>query len=104
MHIRKSLACALAVAAISLSPSVEAQTLKIGLGTEPTSIDPHFHNLGPNNQIAQHFFSRLIEQDHKQNLSPGLATSWKALDELTWEFKLRKGVEWHDGKPFTSAS
>ena len=102
MKIRKSLACAMAVAAISLSPSVEAQTLKIGLGTEPTSIDPHFHNLGPNNQIAQHFFSRLIEQDHKQNLSPGLATSWKALDELTWEFKLRKGVKFHDGSDFNA--
>ncbi len=100
MLMRKTLACAAAVAAISLAPVVQAQTLTIGLGTEPTSIDPHFHNLGPNNQIAQHFFSRLIEQDHKQKLLPGLATSWKPLDELTWEFKLRKGVKFHDGSDF----
>jgi peptide/nickel transport system substrate-binding protein len=100
MHMKKTLAYAVAVAAISLAPSVQAQTLTVGLGTEPTSIDPHFHNLGPNNQIAQHFFSRLIEQDHKQNLLPGLATSWKPLDQLTWEFKLRKGVKFHDGSDF----
>ena len=100
MYMKKALAYAVAVAAISLAPSVQAQTLTIGLGTEPTSIDPHFHNLGPNNQIAQHFFSRLIEQDHKQNLLPGLATSWKPLNELTWEFKLRKGVKFHDGSDF----
>ena len=100
MFMRKTLACAAAVTAISLAPVAQAQTLTIGLGTEPTSIDPHFHNLGPNNQIAQHFFSRLIEQDHKQNLLPGLATSWKPLDELTWEFKLRKGVKFHDGSDF----
>ena len=96
----------LAVAAVIASTaslangSVIAQTLTIGLGTEPTSIDPHYHNLGPNNQIAQHFFSRLIEQDHKQNSSPGLATSWKTLSETTWEFKLRKGVKFHDGSAF----
>ncbi len=100
MYMRKTLAYAAAVAAISLAPVVQAQTLTIGLGTEPTSIDPHFHNLGPNNQIAQHFFSRLIEQDHKQNLLPGLATSWKPLNQLTWEFKLRKGVKFHDGSDF----
>ena len=100
MFMRKTLAFAAAVTVISLAPVAQAQTLTIGLGTEPTSIDPHFHNLGPNNQIAQHFFSRLIEQDHKQNLLPGLATSWKPLDELTWEFKLRKGVKFHDGSDF----
>lgn len=107
MYMRKTLARAAALAAISWAASAaswataaQAQTLTIGLGTEPTSIDPHFHNLGPNNQIAQHFFSRLIEQDHKQNLSPGLATSWRALDDTTWEFKLRKGVKFHDGSGF----
>jgi len=100
MHFRKTLAYAAAVVALSVAPAVQAQTLTIGLGTEPTSIDPHYHNLGPNNQIAQHFFSRLIEQDHKQNLSPGLATSWKALSDTTWEFKLRKGVKFHDGSDF----
>ncbi len=100
MYMRKTLAFAVAAAALSLAPVAHAQTLTIGLGTEPTSIDPHFHNLGPNNQIAQHFFSRLIEQDHKQNLSPGLAESWKALNDTTWEFKLRKGVKFHDGSAF----
>jgi len=100
MHLRKTFAFAFAAAAVSLAPAVHAQTLTIGLGTEPTSIDPHYHNLGPNNQISQHFFSRLIEQDHKQNLSPGLATSWKALNDTTWEFKLRKGVKFHDGSDF----
>ena len=102
MDIRRTIASAAAILALSLAPAVQAKTLTIGLGTEPTSIDPHFHNLGPNNQIAQHFFSRLVEQDHKQNLSPGLATSWKALNELTWEFKLRKGVKFHDGSDFNA--
>ncbi|MEK9673248.1 MAG: ABC transporter substrate-binding protein [Rhodospirillaceae bacterium] len=100
MHFCKSLAAA-SVAAVSLmAPAAFAQTLTIGLGTEPTSIDPHYHNLGPNNQIAAHIFSRLVEQDHLQRLTPGLALSWKAIDDTTWEFKLRKGVKFHDGSDF----
>ena len=35
-------------------------------------------------------------------MNPGLALSWKAIDDLTWEFKLRKNVRWHDGSPFTA--
>lgn len=82
---------------------VQAQELKIGLAAEPSALDPHYHNLGPNHQVAQHFFDTLILQDENQNLKPGLAESWKVLNETTWEFKLRKGVKFHDGSPFTAA-
>jgi peptide/nickel transport system substrate-binding protein len=33
---------------------------------------------------------------------PQLAESWQALDELTWEFKLRRGVEFHKGDRFSA--
>jgi peptide/nickel transport system substrate-binding protein len=87
-----------AVAAFGAS----AQELKVGLGTEPTSIDPMYHNLDPNNQIARHIFDTLVDQDEKQHLVPGLATSWKIVGDNTWEFKLREGVKFHDGSPFTA--
>ncbi len=79
-----------------------AQTLKIGLKSEPSSMDPHYHNLTPNNMMALYVFDRLILQDEKQNLKPGLAVSWKNVDDLTWEFKLRSGVKWHDGSGFSA--
>lgn len=41
-----------AIAAVfSISPAL-AEDLTIGLASEPTSIDPHYHNLGPNNAMA----------------------------------------------------
>src|ERR1700754_2737928 len=89
-------------AAVSLSFAVMAQDLTIGLGASVTSIDPHFHNLSPNSNIARHIFDRLIHTDEKQKLQPGLATEWKALDDTTWEFKLRRGVKFHDGSEFTA--
>tara|TARA_B100000965_G_scaffold177051_1_gene147685 strand:+ start:392 stop:1984 length:1593 start_codon:yes stop_codon:yes gene_type:complete len=101
MFFRKSMIAAAFAAGLTAAASAgQAQTITIGLGTEPTSIDPHYHNLGPNNQISQHIFSRLMEQDDKQRLFPGLATEWKAIDDTTWEFKLRKGVKFHDGSDF----
>jgi len=77
-----------------------AEDLTIGLASEPTAMDPHFHNLGPNNAMSRHIFGRLIQQNEKQQLQPGLATEWGPVDELTWEFKLRQGVKYHDGSAF----
>jgi len=91
-----------AIAAIfSISPAL-AEDLTIGLASEPTSIDPHYHYLGPNNSLATHLFDSLIYQDENQRLIPGLAVSWEAIDDLTWEFKLREGVTFHDGNPLTA--
>lgn len=80
---------------------VAAADLRIGLGLEPTSMDPHYHNLGPNSSFSRHVFDRLIHQDENQKLQPALALSWQAIEETVWEFKLRSGVKWHDGSPFT---
>ncbi|MFQ5995640.1 MAG: ABC transporter substrate-binding protein, partial [Acidiferrobacterales bacterium] len=95
--------CGAALAAAMLLPTtLSAQELKIGLALEPTSIDPHYHNLTPNSALAREIFDRLVMPDETQQLKPGLAVSWKAIDDLTWEFKLREGVKFHDGTLFTA--
>nr|MBP8139657.1 ABC transporter substrate-binding protein [Burkholderiales bacterium] len=66
------------------------------------SIDPHFFNLFPNNNIAEHIFDKLVQMDADSRMIPGIATSWKTLDATTWEFKLRKGVKFHDGSELTA--
>ena len=103
MQISKKIQVALLALSMSLSANaLMAKTLSVGLKAEPSSIDPHYHNLGPNNALAREVFDRLIMPDHKQQLKPGLATSWKPINDTTWEFKLRKGVKFHDGSPFTA--
>jgi len=44
------------IAAIGLSFAANAADLRVGLQSEPSSIDPHYHNLGPNNGFATHVF------------------------------------------------
>lgn len=89
-------------AALALAQGASAQELKIGLGTEPTSIDPLFHNLNPNSQIARNIFDWFIKQDERQRLTgDGLVTSWKTIDDTTWEFKLRPDAVFSDGSKVT---
>jgi len=91
-----------AVLAVALATPVAAQDLKIAVAADVTSIDPHFFNLFPNNNIAEHIFDKLVQMDADSRMIPGLATTWKTVDATTWEFKLRKGVKFHDGSELTA--
>jgi peptide/nickel transport system substrate-binding protein len=82
--------------------TVAAQELRIALAAEPSAMDPHYHNLTPNNSILSHVFERLVETAPDGKLVPGLALSWKATGDTVWELKLRPNVKWHDGTPFTA--
>ncbi|MBN8900891.1 MAG: ABC transporter substrate-binding protein, partial [Rhodospirillales bacterium] len=79
-----------------------AQTLAIASSAPVTSIDPHYHTLSPNQSFDSHVYDRLVDRDAKGKSIPGLATSWKLVDDTTWEFKLREGVKFHDGSDFTA--
>ena len=92
-----------AAALLFASTGAGAADISIAIGADVTSIDPHYHNLTPNNNIAEHIFETLVTKDPKSQLKPALAVSWRAVDDLTWEFKLRKGVKFHDGSDFTAA-
>ncbi|MYZ41985.1 ABC transporter substrate-binding protein [Schauerella aestuarii] len=85
-----------------LTGAASAQTLKIALSAEPTSADPNYHKMTANDALATHIYSYLVARDADMNLVPSLATSWKTLDDTTWEFKLRKDVKFSNGKPLTS--
>ncbi len=105
-YVARAAISAITAILFAATPFAAAQNkprdINIGLQAAITSMDPHFHNLSPNNSMMLHVFDPLIKRDENQKLAPGLATSWKALDDLTWEFKLRKNVRFHDGSPFTA--
>jgi peptide/nickel transport system substrate-binding protein len=88
---------AVAFAVVFLAAPLRAQELVLGLASDITSADPHFHNTSSNNAASRHVFDTLIRQDARQRLLPGLAVAWRARDSLTWEIELRAGVRFHDG-------
>jgi peptide/nickel transport system substrate-binding protein len=91
-----------AVADAQTTPAPAGRPLTIGIGGSVTSLDPHFYNAAPNNSLSMHIFDRLVERDAQTRLVPGLALSWTPVSETVWEFKLRPGVKWHDGRDFTA--
>ncbi len=93
---------AIAPLALGMAGAASAQDLKVGASAEATSIDPHFHNVSPNNALRRHIFEALVATDPNQKLVPGLAASWKALNDTTWEFKLRPDVRFTNGDAFTA--
>jgi peptide/nickel transport system substrate-binding protein len=100
----RSVAAAVAtfIALLPAAPLVSAADLVIGLGADVTTIDPHVLNAAPNNSIAEQVFGTLVERDARQRFKPGLAESWRLINDTTWEFKLRRGVKFHDGSELTA--
>lgn len=101
VRLTRYFAAAVLALAFGSSPAT-AQELVIALSTPITTLDPHFHNLSPNNAMARHVFETLVRTDEAQRKHPGLAESWKALSDTEWEIRLRRGVKWHDGSDFTA--
>jgi peptide/nickel transport system substrate-binding protein len=90
----------LVVVTMAASPA-HATDLIIGRATEQNALDPQFSDLGNDVATAENMFDAMIRFDSKLRIQPGLALSWKPLDPMTWEIRLRPGVKFHDGSDFT---
>ena len=104
--VRASLRAFLAGAVVAVSTFASqgtlAQEFKLAMSSPPTSMDPHFYNLFPNLNVSDHIFETLVKMDEDSHVMPGLAQSWTMINNLTWEFKLRPGVKFHDGSDLTT--
>jgi peptide/nickel transport system substrate-binding protein len=79
-----------------------AATLRIASGFDPQTMDPHALALLYHTRVVTQIYECLVWRDEQYRLEPGLALSWQALDAKTWRFKLRPGVKFHDGTPFSA--
>jgi peptide/nickel transport system substrate-binding protein len=95
-----SLALVLFLAACGPSgPGEEVRdTLVVGQGADPVSLDPHATNDQPSSRVARQIYETLVLQTEDLELQPGLATSWDQVDDLTFEFTLKQGVKFHNGE------
>ncbi|MBX6376568.1 MAG: ABC transporter substrate-binding protein [Acetobacteraceae bacterium] len=107
--LRRNASIAVGAAAVGLvmglgaaAPQAGAQTLTMAVGAPVTSLDPHYHQLSPNNAVADMIFDRLVNTDNLSRMVPGLAVEWRAVEPTVWEFKLRPNVRFHNGNPFTA--
>ncbi|AWP67409.1 ABC transporter substrate-binding protein [Bordetella holmesii] len=99
--MKRVLLITLAAALVAAAAPVSAENLSIGFADPLSSLDPQLNNHAGDRSVALHFWDLLVENKWNK-LQPGLALFWKPLDSTTWEFKLRPGVKWQDGTPFTA--
>ncbi|PYM51232.1 MAG: hypothetical protein DME16_04800 [Candidatus Rokuibacteriota bacterium] len=105
----KNLAVVGAAGAVApLATPAQAQTtqkrdLVVAQGGDIATFDPHMSTSANDIRVSFNVFDNLVSRHPDQKLHPGLATEWKLEGQTTWRFKLRPGVKWHNGDPFSSA-
>lgn len=82
--------------------TAQAQTVRIGNQGDALSMDPHSLNESLQLSVTGNVYEGLVGRDANLQLVPLLATAWKQTSPTIWRFELRKGVKFHDGKPFTA--
>jgi peptide/nickel transport system substrate-binding protein len=92
----------------ALPGAAQAQTtqkreLVTAQGGDVSKFDPHFSTSSNDIRVSFNLFDNLTSRRPDGKLYPGLATEWKLDGQTTWKFKLRPGVKFHNGDPFTSA-
>jgi len=92
----------LLIAGLALSVSVSAATLRFASGFDPQSLDPHALALQYQTRIWSQIYESLVFRDRNFAMEPSLALSWQQIEPTRWRFKLRPGVNFHDGAAFTA--
>jgi len=83
--------------------SAQQDTITVASSQDCKTLDPlFFSNTHPERSVGHHFFDGLVWREPNGEVAPNLATSWKMIDDYTWEFKLREGVKFHNGEPFNA--
>src|SRR5215472_9849484 len=83
--------------------TTQKRELVVAQGGDISKLDPHFSTSSNDIRVSFNIFDNLTSRHPDGKIYPGLATEWKMQEQTTWVFKLRPGVKWHNGDPFSSA-
>jgi len=89
---------------LNFAYGADKDTIIIAQGVDPTTLDPHNHFETPAYNVCLNIFDTLLQRNDQVKIEPLLATSYKIINETTWEFNLRKGVKFHNGEDFDATS
>lgn len=102
MQMKKIVAATL-LAACGACAFASAERMVIAMPQLPPTVEPQGFNSNSTDRVVYSIYETLVHADQKTGaLSAGLAESWKRISPETVEFKLRQGVVFHDGTPFTA--
>jgi peptide/nickel transport system substrate-binding protein len=76
--------------------------LRVAIPWTPENLDPTMNLSSIRAQVGVSLFDSLVGRDAEKRIVPELAEAWKLLDDHTWQFRLRRGVTFHNGEPFNA--
>jgi peptide/nickel transport system substrate-binding protein len=82
--------------------TTKKRELVVAQGGDIARFDPHMSTSSNDIRVSFNIFDNLTSRHPDGKLFPGLATQWDKTAPTVWQFKLRQGVKWHNGDPFTS--
>jgi peptide/nickel transport system substrate-binding protein len=98
--IKATLKCL--VLAILFAANAQAASVRVANQGDVLSLDPHSFNEAVQLAFLNNVFESLVTRGKDLKLTPSLATQWSLKTTTVWVFELRKGVSFHDGKPFSA--
>lgn len=102
MKLTKTLLALGMAGALAVPAALQASELRVGFTMDALTLDPANHRKRETETIIRNMFDGLVTRDSAMNVVPELAESWTQVDPLTYEFKLRDGVTFHDGSAMTA--
>ena len=92
-----------ALTARAQAPAPEPRAaLRVASAFDPQTMDPHALALLYHSRVAFQIHDSLVGRDERFKIEPALALSWQMVAPTVWRFRLRPGVSFHDGAPFTA--
>jgi len=98
----KSRTPAIAAAIAFAAMAAQAQTVRVANQGDALSMDPHSLNESLQLSVTSNVYEPLVGRNKDLSLMPALATAWRQTSPTVWRFELRRGVQFHDGTPFTA--
>jgi len=92
----------LCVSMLSCSKRPDANTVVMIIESSPTNLDPRVGTDAQSERIDELIFDPLVHRDEHFNMIPWVAEKWEIPDPKTYIFHLRRGIQFHDGRPLTA--
>ncbi len=80
-----------------------SETLYLAMDQDVLTLDPHSHDDSVTHSVLSNVYDPLVTFDRTMRIVPALADSWQNPSDLVWQFHLRAGATFHDGRPVTAA-
>lgn len=101
MGTKRLLAFASALAVAAPLSLAHASEIRVGFTLDADTLDPANHRKRETETIIRNMYDGILTRDGDMKVVPELAESWTQVSPTVYEFKLRKGVKFHDGSDMT---